>query len=323
MAGPRTVLVVCSSEIQDGSLAPVRAALQARGCRVVMLDSARMPVGVDLSLGMDGGWLRTEHDTVDLAEVGAVWLRHTHVAHGVWDLLDPAYAPAIRDQTATQLWDLLDCLPQALHVDRLDRLRAVPGPVAMLRRARAAGLAVPATLVSNDPARVAAFLDGLPGGAIKKMPDSSAGKVPQPGGPDYLPTTRVSAADRAQLDRVALCPMVFQEEVEKEVELRITVVGDRLFTGAVRPQGTVDWRQHPELVGSFAPWSLDPAVGAAVARLMDELGLRTGTVDLIVRPDGTHVFLEINTISFFDFLEEATGMPIAAAVAGLLATGAP
>ncbi len=317
------VLVVWSSHIRDAAIARVTAALQQRGCRVVALDSAKMPLGCDLSLSPDGGVLQTEGLRVDLATVDAVWLRHTHVAAGIWHLLDPHYAVPIRDQTTTHLWDVLGCVPHARVVDPLHRLRSVPGPVGMLRLARAAGLAIPRTLVSNDPTEVAQFLDSVGGACIKKMLDSSASKVPRPDGEDYLPTLRVTPADRAQLDRVALCPMVFQEEVEKDVELRVTVVGDRLFTGAVRPGNTVDWRQHPELVGAFQPWSLDPSVAESIGRLMDMLGLETGTVDIIVRPNGEHVFLEVNTISFFDFLEDATHLPISEAVADLLAGASP
>lgn len=277
-----------------------------------------MPLGVGLSLTPEGGTLQTEDTVIDLAQVDAVWMRHTDVAAGVRHLVDPAHAAAMRVQTTAALWDLVDCLPHADHFDRLAALRTVPGPVAMLRWARDAGLAVPRTLASSDPTAVAAFIDGTPGPTIQKMLDSSASRVPRPGGADFLPTLRTTARDRARLDRVAVCPMVFQEEVPKQHELRVTVVGDRLFTAAIDPRGTVDWRQHPELVRSFTPWRLDPAVGHAILRLMDRLGLELGTVDLIVRPDGRHVFLEVNTVSFFDFVEEPTRLPISEAVADLL-----
>jgi glutathione synthase/RimK-type ligase-like ATP-grasp enzyme len=325
----RTVLVVGTTALQDDGVPLVRSALAARGARVVWVDSTRMPLEVDLSWGDDAaaGFLRTPSDAVALDEVDAVWLRHTHIAAGVWDLLDPAYAEAIKTQTVTGLWDVLGTLDGCLHVDRIQALQGVPGSVGMLRLAARRGLAVPRTLASNDVDRVAAFLDTCERGAICKMLDSSANKVPMPGGPGYVPTRRVTAEDRARLDQVALCPMVFQEDVPKAVELRITVVGDRLFTGAVDPNGSTkgetDWRQDPALVSAFQPWELDPAVAGQVRGLMTDLGLEFGTVDLIVRPDGAHVFLEVNTISFFDFLEEATGLPISEAIADLLVGHAP
>lgn len=325
----RTVLVVGTTQLDDAGVPRVRAALAARGARVVWVDTTRMPLEVALSWGPEAvaGHLRTPTDALHLAEVDAVWLRHTHVAAGVWEHLDPDYADAIKTQTVTGLWDALVTLDGCLHVDRIQALQSVPGSVGMLRLAARHGLAVPRTLASNDVARVAAFLDACEAGAICKMLDSSANKVPMPGGPDYVPTRRVTAQDRARLAQVALCPMIFQEDVPKAVELRVTVVGDRLFTGAVDPTGSAlgqtDWRQDPALVSSFTPWELDATVARQVRAVMDDLGLEFGTVDLIVRPDGEHVFLEVNTISFFDFLEEATGLPISEAIADLLVGAVP
>lgn len=268
-----TVLVIGSSQTDDPAVPRVRDAIAARGARVVWVDSTRMPLGVDLSYGPDpaDGFLRTEADAVALADVTAVWMRHTHVAAGVWELLDPDYAPVIKTQTVSALWDVLGALDHCLHVDRIGALQALPGPVAMLNRARRAGFAVPRTLVSNDVDRVAAFLDSCPGGAIRKMLDSSAMKVPRPDGTlDYLPTQRVTEADRAHLDRVALCPMVFQEDVQKRVELRVTVVGAdsspvRSTRPAARPDAPTGGRTPTSWVrsdpGTWSPASRRPSAG--------------------------------------------------------------
>lgn len=116
---------------------------QKQGVRVVAVDSARLPFAAALSYGdaPEEALLRTETGVVlPLGHVDAVWLRHTHVDAKVWDLLDPAYAVAIKEQTVTALWDLLGCLDHALHVDRMQALQSVPGPVGQLRAARRAGL---------------------------------------------------------------------------------------------------------------------------------------------------------------------------------------
>ncbi len=85
----------------------------------------------------------------------------------------------------------------------------------------------------------------------------------------------------------------------------------------------MDWRQDPELVGAFVADRLPPAVESAVHRLLDRLTLNFATLDVILTPDGRHVLLEVNTVSFFGFVERATGLPIADALAGLLAGERP
>ena len=57
--------------------------------------------------------------------------------------------------------------------------------------------------------------------------------------------------------------------------------------------------------------------------LLNHAGLNFATADVILTPDGRYVFLEINTTSYFDFVEASTGMPISAAVANLLMGLAP
>jgi hypothetical protein len=56
-------------------------------------------------------------------------------------------------------------------------------------------------------------------------------------------------------------------------------------------------------------------VAAGMFDLMEELGLRFGAVDLIRRPDGGHVFLEINPTGEWGMLEKDLGLPISEALA--------
>ena len=51
---------------------------------------------------------------------------------------------------------------------------------------------------------------------------------------------------------------------------------------------------------------------------MARLGIVYGAIDLRRTPDGRHVFLEVNPAGQWLFVEQATGQPIAAAVAQAL-----
>jgi glutathione synthase/RimK-type ligase-like ATP-grasp enzyme len=123
------------------------------------------------------------------------------------------------------------------------------------------------------------------------------------------------------LDGLALSPMLFQERVPKSVELRVTVVGRRMFTASIDARGSSlgadDWRQDRALQAQFRPYALPPDIEAALSRLIDQLALNFATADFIVTPAGRVVFLEVNTISGYAFAERA-GLPISAAIADLL-----
>jgi hypothetical protein len=57
----------------------------------------------------------------------------------------------------------------------------------------------------------------------------------------------------------------------------------------------------------------------ALLRLMRRLGLVYGAIDLRVRPDGEHVFFEVNPSGQWLFVEERTGLPLTRTFVDVLA----
>jgi hypothetical protein len=96
-----------------------------------------------------------------------------------------------------------------------------------------------------------------------------------------------------------LCPRIVQARVPKALELRVTVVGHRVFTTAVDSQiaagAHVDWRrdQRP-LRGAWRPYVLPMEVEERLLRLLDQFGLNCEAIDLVLTPGGQDVFLEVN-----------------------------
>jgi glutathione synthase/RimK-type ligase-like ATP-grasp enzyme len=216
----------------------------------------------------------------------------------------------------------LECLRDAFVLDRV----AAEGPVPLKPRqaqlARALGIDVPRSLVTNDPDRARAFARSCGGGAIVKMLETSTVTVAgSDGEDDDVIYTRAFDPDE-DLAGLEIAPMMFQERVPKALEARVTVVGRRVFAAAVDPRGSSlaadDWRRDRALVRAFRPYELPRAVEGRLLRLLDALGLEFAAIDLIVTPDGRHVFIEVNAIAYFDFVEKSAGLPISDAVADLL-----
>jgi glutathione synthase/RimK-type ligase-like ATP-grasp enzyme len=135
-------------------------------------------------------------------------------------------------------------------------------------------------------------------------------------------TSQVSEQDFADIEGLRHCPAVFQELVPKEVELRVAAVGDRLYVASIdassSEQGAVDWRRDMKLAGAFVADALPEPIAAAVLEVMRTYGLVYGSLDIIRRPDGEHVFLEINAAGEWAWLATVVGLPIAEAIADVL-----
>jgi len=138
-------------------------------------------------------------------------------------------------------------------------------------------------------------------------------------------TTAMTASDLAQLDGLELCPMIFQEQIDNQLDVRVTMVGHRVFAAAlaadVRGSGDPDWRRQSyaqDHAPAWSPYELPAAIAERLLGVRDHFGLNYGAADLIVRPDGRHVFLELNASGAFAFLGEAAAASIAAAIAEVL-----
>jgi glutathione synthase/RimK-type ligase-like ATP-grasp enzyme len=102
--------------------------------------------------------------------------------------------------------------------------------------------------------------------------------------------------------------MTFQENIPKALELRITIVGKQLFTAAINSQqlegATYDWRKEGRaLHQQWQAYDLPQIIEKQLLELMTYFGLNYGAIDMIVTPDERYIFLEINPVGEFFWLE--------------------
>jgi glutathione synthase/RimK-type ligase-like ATP-grasp enzyme len=212
----------------------------------------------------------------------------------------------------------------SLDVFRMDAeplIRRAENKQLQIQIARAFGLDTPRTLITNDPEAVRAFARTCERGMVTKMLSSFA--IYEDDAEKVVFTNPVAAEDLNDLDGLRLCPMTFQEQVSKRLELRVTVVGTRVLAAAIDSQASAraahDWRRDGvSLIDAWQPYTLPPEVEENLLRLMDYFDLNYGAADFIVTPEGRHVFLEVNPSGEFFWLERRPGLPISEAIADVL-----
>jgi glutathione synthase/RimK-type ligase-like ATP-grasp enzyme len=183
------------------------------------------------------------------------------------------------------------------------------------------GLTTPETLFTNSPTEIRDFLRHR--GQVVYKPLGPTGWLS--GESFWLPyTTLVTEEVLVEDDLLRLTPGIFQELVPKVHELRITVIGRRVLAAKVLSQetekGKLDWRKsYDEL--RFEQTSVPQEVARQCVALLDELGLVFGCFDFIVTPSGEHVFLEVNEMGQFLFIERYCGLPLLDAFTEFLLQG--
>jgi glutathione synthase/RimK-type ligase-like ATP-grasp enzyme len=291
---------------------------------VVRLDLAdfplRRPVAFRWSPGGPPAWTIGPDESadgapgpraVDLAAARVVWWRRVR-PFDVAGPADPAARAFAASETDSAVLGALDALPATWVNPRAADEAAHRKPL-QWTHARAAGLDLPDTLVTTDPGRARRFVarHGAGGVVYKAL-------LAVPGA--WRETRLVTTDDLARLGDLRLAPVTFQEYVPG-VDLRVTVVGDQVFTAEIDATATsypVDMRMVLD-EAAMRPAGLPAAVEKSLLALTQRLGLTFGAADLRRRPDGRHVFLELNPAGQWLFVEARTGQPITSAVAGLLA----
>ena len=212
-----------------------------------------------------------------------------------------------------------------LWVNRPDRGLAAEHKLLQLQAAHRCGLRFPATLVSSHPEDIRAF-QARHGRIVYKAFLTHSWRDRE--GRIYSSYARSIDADALRHDAsLRLCPGIYQAEVRKRYDLRVTAIGQRLYTVRIdspgRKDGVIDWRSASlGGTGRFRAWTLPDAWERAIRALLDDLGLSFGCIDLVADEDDTLHFLEINQAGQFLFVEsEAPELPLLRAMSALLATG--
>ncbi|GAA4273338.1 grasp-with-spasm system ATP-grasp peptide maturase [Aquimarina gracilis] len=105
-------------------------------------------------------------------------------------------------------------------------------------------------------------------------------------------------------------PSFFQAYIEKDIELRAFYLEREFYTMAIfsqlDPMTKVDFRNYNEdNPNRKVPYLLPKEIEEKLKRLMKELNLNTGSIDLIKSPDKKHIFLEVNPTGQFGFVSKA------------------
>jgi glutathione synthase/RimK-type ligase-like ATP-grasp enzyme len=307
----------------------VRKAVAARGGKLIRLDTDRFPSEVVLRSALDPASatveIEAEGERCVLAELAGVWHRRIAVGQALPATMEPDLLRVSRQESRAALLNAV-AVGGTFVLDPLHVLDPARNKDLQLRVARSLGLDVPRTLTTNDPRAARAFWDECRGEMVTKMLSSFA--LEREGREQVVFTSAVRAQDLGALDELRLCPMVFQERLPKAHELRVTVVGTRVFSASIdsqsRPEAKVDWRKKGnEMVREWREAPLPAEVERKVLALMDAFALNYGALDFVVTPDGRHVFLEVNPVGEFFWLEEAPGFPISEALADVLLGRAP
>lgn len=310
----RTVIVIGARA--DPHVKRLADAVRRRGYSALWLDPSGLMDTVSISFGRLSASRREKnrdkyHKAMETA-VG-VWFRaKPAVPAPSWGPLQSSGIEFAHAEWRTLFHTLPALTPHARWVNHPANQREIASKPNQLRLATSVGLLVPETRITNDPSEVAALFRHSRRVVYKSLnwfsfPDQTG-----------ILTTEIHESDLSRRARsIRRAPGIYQEFVEKAHELRITIVGSQVFPARVRTpskgKASIDWR-HASFEDIFERCEIDRDLSERLLAFHSRAGLVYGAYDLIVRPDGSPVFLECNPAGQFLWLEYSLGLPIMDAV---------
>lgn len=329
------MILILSQSSMEPTTEEVMDWLEALGAPCLRLNGEDLDGGAALGFRVEAGTadLTFEVDGVELPldRAGAVWFRrwlHERRAEIAPSLLakseaaNPKLDYELRRHLTLESRKLSDFIFS--HLAGLPWLshphRASLNKLDTLTRAARAGFAIPATLVTTEREALRRFCAAhgevitKPAGEVEMFLDGERSH--------FLFTAALGLAAVDALP-ARFAPSLFQEKVDKDYELRIFYLAGECHAMAIfsqaDPQTQTDFRHYNrERPNRMVPYRLHPSTEERIGRLMADLGLETGSLDLLQARDGREVFLEINPVGQFGMVSKPCNYGLEKKVAQLL-----
>ena len=173
--------------------------------------------------------------------------------------------------------------------------------VILLEKAKKNGLEIPPTLISNQKKDVLRFFKKYKSVISKPIYNGFNFTIHDTN--FYFHTLLIDEKDIEGLPD-KFYPTKFQACINKAFELRVFYLNNNFYASAIFSQNDeqtkVDFRNYNESKPNrVLPFNLPISLKAKLKKLMNEIEMNSGSIDIIVNTNGDYIFLEVNPIGQF------------------------
>jgi glutathione synthase/RimK-type ligase-like ATP-grasp enzyme len=194
-----------------------------------------------------------------------------------------------------------------------NKIRYISAPLTRL-------LKQPKTIISNNRETLLKFFESSHQPVILKTLHQM--QLSLDGEPTMLLASLVQHDDFVDFGKTNECPVFLQEYIEKIYDVRLTIVGNQIFTCKIdatqSDAGRVDWRAYDLANTPHTPYFLPKNIAEEIINICTQLTIDYATIDICVNHKGEYYLLDINPFGKYLWIEHAIGTPITDAIARFL-----
>lgn len=257
-------------------------------------------------------------------EIGAVWERRPVLPSELWVKNREEINRHNLKEAAGFLSFLLHDISNRFCIGHHLYDRSAVSKMKQMRLAQELGIKVPATCFSNRKEDIVSFAGRFDHVIVKSIESDNVWLGDEQEYVFFAQRVKSSSLGEQPEEAFTQTVSFVQEYVEKQFELRVTVVGEQMFACKIDSQrmdedkGKVDWRQGYEHGLRYEPYVLPESIRNFCLAYLQRLHLNFGCFDFIVTPQEEYVFLECNPNGQWLWIEQETGMKISQAMAECL-----
>lgn len=278
-----------------------------------------------LSYSFKKAGIRLFYDGEEISDPRSIWFRKPRATE--YEKIPVAtqnmnYSKSAIDMHRSALYSMF---PNAFWVsDYYAMQRAGRKPIQLDVAARL-GFRVPETLFTSDARAAEEFVKRLKTCVVKPLAYRSM--LAEDGTPVPFFTRKIHYKDNIDFSGLYLAPSIFQQAINVKTELRVTVVGNKTFTGAITTSGLsqnspyLDYKLAYTKAGAkviVSPYELPKDIAQKCIAHARAFNLPYCAIDLLLDMNDEYWFLENNPNGQWAFVESDTGLPIGKAIAELL-----
>jgi glutathione synthase/RimK-type ligase-like ATP-grasp enzyme len=244
-------------------------------------------------------------------EIEAVWFRRVKfpVLNDMLSTKEKEYMYNEIDAFFKNLWETIDA--KWLSIPHFT-YRA-ESKLLQLKKAGQLEFNLPKSLISSDAEEISNFYYELNKNVIIKPLYNNRYRGDAL---DWLIYTNKLTDEKLEsLSKAAPLHSIYQECIQKKLELRVTVVGNEVFAASVDSQNhsatKTDWRRKKLKFKSF---ELPEMIKTKCIKLVKDLNISFGAIDIILTPEDKYIFLEINPNGQWAWIEFDTEQKISQSI---------
>ncbi|MEZ0183130.1 MvdC/MvdD family ATP grasp protein [Flavobacterium oncorhynchi] len=259
------------------------------------------------------------HIKIDLLKIKSVYYRRPKLPNIDHNDLTNGEKKFILNEISNYLEGLYKILKNAFWISSVFSIREAESKIHQLQVAKEIGLNIAPSLITNEKDFAIEFVNKFEC-IIKPI---KTGFIEDQGNEKIIFTTLFT--NKKELERVKHCPTYFQKFVNKTTDIRVTVIGNKVFSAQILSQEhaetKVDWRRAETIKLKYEKIELSETLINLCIKLTKRLNLNFGAIDFVRDEVGNFVFLEINPNGQWAWIEKQLNYNLSYEISKLLIDG--